>query len=179
MSSPSHLPAIGPGPGPVRSLIAPPRGHPPRIPSGAGAAPVRRRRHSQPGPAPPGAPHPRPTLRPMSVFDYELAQLDGTPDLLGHVRGRPALFVNVASRCGLTPQYAVLEQLQERLADRPFTVVGFPCNQFMGQEPGSADEIARFCSMTYGVTFPLSEKIEVNGTGRHPLYAELSAVADA
>jgi glutathione peroxidase len=115
----------------------------------------------------------------MSVYDHDLAHLDGTPGLLDDVRGRPALFVNVASRCGLTPQYATLEQLQERLAGRSFTVVGFPCNQFMGQEPGSPEEIAQFCSTTYGVTFPLSEKIEVNGAERHPLYAELAGVADA
>jgi glutathione peroxidase len=114
----------------------------------------------------------------MSVFDHELAHLDGTPGLLDELRGRPALFVNVASRCGLTPQYGGLEQLHERLEGRSFTVVGFPCNQFMGQEPGSPAQIAEFCSTTYGVTFPLSEKVEVNGQGRHPLYAELTAVAD-
>ena len=115
----------------------------------------------------------------MSVFDHELAHLDGTPALLEELRGRPALFVNVASRCGLTPQYSGLEHLHEQLEDRPFTVVGFPCNQFMGQEPGSPAEIAQFCSTTYGVTFPLSEKLEVNGAGRHPLYAELTSVPDA
>jgi glutathione peroxidase len=115
----------------------------------------------------------------MSAFDHELAHLDGTPDLLGEVRGRAALFVNVASRCGLTPQYGGLERLHERLEGRSFSVVGFPCNQFMGQEPGSPSEIAQFCSTTYGVTFPLSEKIDVNGADRHPLYAELTAFADA
>ena len=90
-----------------------------------------------------------------------------------------ALLVNVASKCGLTPQYEGLERLQETYGDRGFTVLGFPCNQFLGQEPGTAEEIAEFCSTTYGVSFPLFEKIEVNGDGRHPLYAELTEVADA
>src|SRR6202035_2913955 len=85
---------------------------------------------------------------------------------------------NVASKCGLTPQYAALEALHERLADRGFAVVGFPCNQFMGQEPGTAEEIEEFCSTTYGVTFPMFEKIEVNGEGRHPIYEQLTADAD-
>ncbi len=111
----------------------------------------------------------------MSLLDTPLARLDGTPTTLGEVTGgRPALLVNVASRCGLTPQYAGLEQLQETYGERGFTVVGLPCNQFMGQEPGSPEEISQFCSSTYGVTFPMTEKIEVNGEGRHPLYAELT-----
>jgi len=115
----------------------------------------------------------------MSVFDAQISRLDGSSDLLEQVKGRAALFVNVASRCGLTPQYAELEALHERLSDRGFTVVGFPCNQFMGQEPGTPEQIAQFCSTTYGVTFPLSEKIDVNGDERHPLYDELTAVPDA
>lgn len=115
----------------------------------------------------------------MSVYDVDIAALDGTPHLMEQVAGKAALFVNVASKCGLTPQYEVLEALQRELGDRGFTVVGFPCNQFLGQEPGSAEEIATFCSTTYGVTFPLSEKIEVNGEGRHPLYDQLTQVADA
>lgn len=89
------------------------------------------------------------------------------------------LVVNVASKCGLTPQYAGLEELAEKYADRGLTVVGVPCNQFMGQEPGTAEEIATFCSTTYGVTFPLLEKTDVNGDDRHPLYAELTKTADA
>ncbi|HET6859331.1 MAG TPA: glutathione peroxidase, partial [Streptomyces sp.] len=89
------------------------------------------------------------------------------------------LVVNVASKCGLTPQYAGLEQLQKSYADRGFTVLGVPCNQFAGQEPGSAEEIQTFCSASYGVTFPLLEKIEVNGDHRHPLYKELTEVKDA
>ena len=111
----------------------------------------------------------------MSLLDHKIAQLDGTPASLREITGeQPALVVNVASRCGLTPQYAGLEALHEKYAPRGFTVVGVPCNQFMGQEPGSAEEIAEFCSATYGVTFPMTEKIEVNGEGRHPVYAELS-----
>jgi len=116
---------------------------------------------------------------PMSVYDAQLAALDGTPGVLAHQKDRVTLLVNVASRCGLTPQYEQLEQLQEQYADRGFSVVGIPCNQFMEQEPGTPEEIATFCSTTYGVTFPLSEKIEVNGDGRHALYAELTGVPDA
>ena len=89
------------------------------------------------------------------------------------------MVVNVASRCGNTPQYEKLEELQKQYEDRGFTVVGFPCNQFLGQEPGTAEEIATFCSTSYGVTFPLAEKVDVNGDGQHPLYAELTSVADA
>jgi glutathione peroxidase len=89
------------------------------------------------------------------------------------------LIVNVASKCGLTPQYETLESLQRTYADHGFSVLGFPCNQFGGQEPGSAEEIQTFCSATYGVSFPLYEKIDVNGQSRHPLYAELTEVPDA
>ena len=116
----------------------------------------------------------------MTVLDTPVNRLDGTPATFREITGgRPALVVNVASRCGLTPQYATLEKLHEQYADRGFTVIGVPCNQFGGQEPGSADEIAEFCSAAYGVTFPMTEKVEVNGTGRHPLYAELVKAADA
>jgi glutathione peroxidase len=110
----------------------------------------------------------------MSILDAPIARLDGIPTTLGEITGgKPALLVNVASRCGLTPQYAGLEQLQEEYAERGFTVVGLPCNQFMGQEPGSSEEIAEFCSATYGVTFPMTEKIEVNGADRHEIYRAL------
>ena len=110
----------------------------------------------------------------MSILEAKIARLDGTSTTLGEITGgRPALLVNVASKCGLTPQYTGLEELQERFADRGFTVVGLPCNQFMGQEPGSAEEIQEFCSSTYGVTFPLTEKIEVNGDERHEIYQSL------
>ena len=115
----------------------------------------------------------------MSLLDQSLARLDGTPATLGELTGgRPALVVNVASKCGLTPQYTALEELHERYTGRGFTVVGVPCNQFGGQEPGTAEEISEFCSATYGVTFPMSEKVEVNGPGRHPVYDELVRAAD-
>lgn len=110
----------------------------------------------------------------MSILEEQLAALDGTPGTLGDLTGgRPALLVNVASQCGLTPQYARLEELQQRYGDRGFTVVGLPCNQFGAQEPGTPAEIAEFCSTTYRATFPMSEKIEVNGDDRHPVYREL------
>ena len=114
-----------------------------------------------------------------TVYDIQIADLQGKPLDLGEFRGTAALVVNVASRCGLTPQYAVLEQLHERYAGRGFSVLGVPCNQFGGQEPGTADEIAEFCSATYGVTFPMTEKVEVNGDGRHPLYQALVDEPDA
>ena len=113
-----------------------------------------------------------------SFFSFDLAALDGKPDLLGPLAGRVVLAVNVASRCGLTPQYMDLEGLHEELAGENFSVVGFPCNQFGAQEPGSAEEIQAFCSATYGVTFPMSEKLDVNGPGRHPLYAWLTDPAN-
>lgn len=115
----------------------------------------------------------------MSVYDADLAALDGTPGVLADQKGKVTLLVNVASRCGLTPQYTQLEELQQRYGDRGFTVLGVPCNQFMEQEPGTAEEILTFCSTTYGVTFPLAEKVEVNGDGRIPLYVELTRVADS
>lgn len=115
----------------------------------------------------------------MTLFDISIARLDGTPATLGEIsERRPTLLVNVASKCGLTPQYTGLEKLHETYAEQGFTVVGVPCNQFGGQEPGSPEEIAEFCSTSYGVTFPLTEKIEVNGDGRHPLYDALVPVAD-
>ena len=115
----------------------------------------------------------------MTLYDIPVKTLSGEDSSLGALAGKTLLVVNVASKCGLTPQYAALEALHTRLADRGFAVVGFPCNQFMGQEPGTAEEIEEFCSTTYGVTFPMFEKIEVNGDGRHPIYDELTAVPDA
>lgn len=110
----------------------------------------------------------------MTILDSSIARLDGSASTLGELTGgKPALLVNVASKCGLTPQYTGLEQLQEKYSERGFTVVGLPCNQFMGQEPGSAEEIQEFCSATYGVTFPMTEKIEVNGDDRHEIYRAL------
>jgi len=114
----------------------------------------------------------------MSIYDVEVHTLDGGEASLQEIKGKAALIVNVASKCGLTPQYTALEEIHERYADRGFTVLGFPCNQFGGQEPGSPEEIATFCSTSYGVTFPLFEKIDVNGPERHPLYDELTEVAD-
>lgn len=116
----------------------------------------------------------------MSVYeDAELGALQGGPANLGQYLGKAVLIVNVASKCGLTPQYAGLERLHEKYAPRGFTVLGVPCNQFMGQEPGTSDEIAEFCSATYGVTFPMTEKVDVNGDDRHALYRKLVDTADA
>jgi glutathione peroxidase len=114
----------------------------------------------------------------MSLYDLPLKTLAGEDASLGEHKGKALLLVNVASKCGLTPQYVGLEEIHERFASRGFTVLGVPCNQFAGQEPGTAEEIATFCSTTYGVTFPLSEKIEVNGEGRHELYRRLVDVPD-
>jgi glutathione peroxidase len=110
----------------------------------------------------------------MNISD--LTAIDGTA--LPDTDGKTVLVVNVASKCGLTPQYEGLERLQKRFGGDAFTVLGVPCNQFMGQEPGTPEEIAEFCSTTYGVSFPLTEKIDVNGDNRHRLYTELTAVAD-
>ena len=108
-------------------------------------------------------------------FSVPVQSIDGGADLLGPLRGKVTLAVNVASRCGYTPQYRGLEQLQRDLAAESFTVVGFPCNQFGAQEPGSAADIMKFCQITYDVTFPMSAKLEVNGPQRHPLYRFLTA----
>ncbi len=115
----------------------------------------------------------------MSILDLPIHRLDGSPSTLGSFGAKAYLVVNVASKCGLTPQYTGLEDLQKRYGAKGLTVVGVPCNQFAGQEPGSPEEIATFCSVTYGVSFPLTEKIDVNGDGRHPIYNELTQVADA
>jgi glutathione peroxidase len=115
----------------------------------------------------------------MSVYDVPINTLHGEPASLADYKGKALLLVNVASKCGLTPQYTGLEELQKTYADRGFSVLGFPCNQFGQQEPGSPDEIETFCSTTYGVTFPMFEKIEVNGESRHPLYQQLTAKTDA
>ena len=114
----------------------------------------------------------------MSLYEIPLTTLSGEDASLADHKGKALLLVNVASKCGLTPQYTGLEAMHERYADRGFSVLGFPCNQFMGQEPGTPEEIATFCSTTYGVTFPLFAKIDVNGERRHPLYAELTEVPD-
>jgi glutathione peroxidase len=115
----------------------------------------------------------------MSIYDVAISALDGSPTDLHDLDGKAVLVVNVASKCGLTPQYTGLEEIHERYADRGFSVLGVPCNQFGGQEPGTVDEIATFCSSTFGVTFPMTEKVEVNGPGRHEAYDVLTATPDA
>jgi glutathione peroxidase len=116
---------------------------------------------------------------PVSELFADLNALDGSPLDADRLAGRTVLVVNVASRCGLTPQYEGLERLQQRFGGERFTVLGVPCNQFGGQEPGTSEEIATFCSTTYGTTFPMTEKVEVNGAGRHPLYEALTRAEDA
>ena len=115
----------------------------------------------------------------MSIYDAKVNTLEGEPADLSQYEGKALLVVNVASKCGLTPQYEGLEKLHEEYASRGFEVLGFPCNQFMGQEPGTAEEIREFCSTTYGVAFPIFEKIDVNGDQQHPIFAELEQTADA
>jgi glutathione peroxidase len=115
----------------------------------------------------------------MSVHDIAVNTLSGEPASVGDHAGKTLLIVNVASKCGLTPQYTALQEVYERYADQGFEVLGFPCNQFGGQEPGSPQDIEQFCTLNYSVTFPMFEKIEVNGPGRHPLYVELTKTADA
>jgi glutathione peroxidase len=115
----------------------------------------------------------------VTLYDIPVKTLSGQPGSLGDLSGKTLLVVNVASKCGLTPQYEGLERLHERFRDRGFSVVGFPSNQFGGQEPGTAEEIQEFCSVNYGVSFPMFEKIDVNGPGRHPIYTALTAAPDA
>jgi glutathione peroxidase len=115
----------------------------------------------------------------VTLKDTAVKTLDGKPTTLAELSDGATLIVNVASKCGLTPQYTALEKLATDYGDRGLTVVGVPCNQFMGQEPGTADEIQGFCSTTYGVTFPLLEKTDVNGDDRHPLYTELTKAVDS
>jgi glutathione peroxidase len=114
----------------------------------------------------------------MTITDEPINTLQGQPTTLADLNKKSLLLVNVASKCGLTPQYTGLEALQEKYADQGFAVVGFPCNQFGAQEPGTAEEIETFCSTTYGVSFPMMEKIDVNGAQAHPIYASLTQVAD-
>jgi glutathione peroxidase len=115
----------------------------------------------------------------MSIYSVPVKTIDGESTTLGEFAGKAILVVNVASKCGLTPQYEGLERLQKTYGERGFSVVGVPSNQFAGQEPGTAEEIQSFCSTSYGVTFPLLEKTEVNGPDRHPLYEELTSHPDA
>jgi len=115
----------------------------------------------------------------VSIYQTPINTLEGEPSSLADQEGKALLVVNVASKCGLTPQYEALQKLHDEYSARGFEVVGFPCNQFMGQEPGTAEEIRDFCDTSYKVTFPLFEKIDVNGAQRHPIYAELTQAADA
>ena len=131
-------------------------------------------------PAPGTAPAPVAVTKELDpMWDATVKTLQGKETKLASYKGKALLLVNVASKCGNTPQYATLEALQKKYEPKGFTVVGFPCNQFGGQEPGTAEQIQEFCSATYGVTFPMMEKIEVNGPGRHEIYQALTPLADA
>ncbi len=112
-----------------------------------------------------------------SLYDIPLRRLDGSNTTLSDWRGKVLLIVNTASKCGFTPQYAGLEALQKKYHDRGFSVLGFPCNQFGAQEPGAADEIGAFCEKNYGVSFPMFDKVDVNGTNAHPLFVMLKQQA--
>ena len=113
------------------------------------------------------------------MWNATIKTLQGKDTTLAAYKGKALLLVNVASKCGLTPQYSTLEALQEKYASKGFTVIGFPCNQFGGQEPGTAEEIQTFCSTNYGITFPIMDKVEVNGAAKNPVYARLTPIADA
>ncbi len=119
-----------------------------------------------------------PQTQEQSIYDIEMPRLDGKPANLSEYAGQVVLAVNLASKCGFTPQYTGLEALHEKYSPRGFTILGFPCNQFFGQEPGTAEQIQEFCSLNYGVTFPLFAKLDVKGSKQHPLYAILSAIPD-
>ena len=114
----------------------------------------------------------------MSVYDNAIAPLTGSGNALDEVKGKVSLVVNVASRCGLTPQYEALQAIHRRFADKGFSVLGVPCNQFLGQEPGTAEEIKEFCDTRFNVTFPLTTKVDVNGDAQHPLYRQLNETSD-
>jgi glutathione peroxidase len=129
---------------------------------------------------PPGtAPAPVVVDKELPMWNAAIKTLKGQDAKLADYRGKALMLVNVASKCGNTPQYATLEALQKKYEAQGFTVIGFPCNQFGGQEPGTAEEIQTFCATNYGITFPIMEKIEVNGPGRHEIYKSLTAIADA
>jgi glutathione peroxidase len=115
----------------------------------------------------------------MSIYEQQINTLEGAPAELSQYAGKATLVVNVASKCGLTPQYEALQKVYDDYRERGLVVIGFPCNQFMGQEPGTAEEIRDFCDTSYHVTFPITEKIDVNGAQQHPVYSELNQIADA
>jgi glutathione peroxidase len=136
---------------------------------------------SDPGNLPPAGAAPTPVAVDTqldSIWNTPIKTLKGKPTTLAAYKGKAIMIVNVASQCGNTPQYSTLEALQKKYEAKGFTVIGFPCNQFANQEPGTADEIQTFCSTTYGVTFPIMEKIDVNGDTRHPIYKALTPIAD-
>lgn len=129
---------------------------------------------------PPGtAPEPVTVDKELQMWNVPIKSLQGKDAKLADYKGKALMLVNVASKCGLTPQYTTLEALQKKYGPQGFTVIGFPCNQFGGQEPGTAEEIQQFCSTTYGITFPIMEKIDVNGPGRHEIYKSLTPLKDA
>jgi len=129
---------------------------------------------------PPAGTAPAPVTTELgALWSAPIKTLKGQPTTLAAYQGKALMLVNVASQCGNTPQYATLEALQKKYEPKGFTVIGFPCNQFGGQEPGTAEEISQFCATNYGITFPIMEKIEVNGPGRHDIYKTLTQVADA
>jgi len=135
---------------------------------------------SAPASLPPAGTAPAPVTTDLgALWSAPIKTLKGQPTTLAAYQGKALMLVNVASQCGNTPQYATLEALQKKYAAKGFTVIGFPCNQFGGQEPGSAEEISQFCATNYGITFPIMEKIEVNGDGAHPIYKTLETIADA
>lgn len=154
----------------------PPAGATPPVAYGATAAAADPARLPAAGEAPPPV---EVGGRLAAMWTTPIQTLAGQPTTLDAYAGKALLVVNVASKCGLTPQYTALEALQKKYGPRGFTVVGFPCNQFGGQEPGTAEQIQEFCSTTYGVTFPMMEKLDVNGDGRHPIYQELVTIPDA
>jgi glutathione peroxidase len=161
---------------PAPAAAAPAPAAEPKVVKGAMAS------ASDPGNLPPAGTAPAPVTVDKqldSIWSAPIKTLKGEPTTLAAYKGKALMLVNVASKCGLTPQYSTLEALQKKYEAKGFTVIGFPCNQFHGQEPGTAEEIATFCATNYGVTFPIMEKIEVNGDGRHPIYKALTPIADA
>jgi glutathione peroxidase len=160
---------------PARAAAATPA-PPPKVVQGSVAA------ASDPANLPPAGTAPAPVAVDKGfeeIWTTPIKTLRGEPTTLAAYKGKALLLVNVASKCGNTPQYATLEALQKKYEAKGFTVIGFPCNQFHGQEPGTAEEIATFCATNYGITFPIMEKIEVNGAGRHPIYKALAPIASA
>jgi glutathione peroxidase len=172
----STAPKEAPAPAPAASAATAPADPTPKVVKGPQAA------ASDPANLPPAGTAPTPVtvdnqLDP--IWSASIKTLKGDPTTLAAYKGKALMLVNVASKCGNTPQYSTLEALQKKYEAKGFTVIGFPCNQFHGQEPGTAEEIATFCATNYGITFPMMEKIDVNGETRHPIYKALTPIADA